>query len=146
MGRNAAAHPLLGRSDKGELTLLVGPDYGLMQQLAAEAGIEVREAGQVQNVHMIKAGLAITKGSLALIASTPEVEGILDRASFGPALSDLAFEADRVIYGGQSGAILVHPRYPGTSLRIQDGELKIRQEIDALDSGGGVISPWASGL
>lgn len=129
----SGAHLLLGNAATGELILLVGPEYGRLQQLAADAGIEVREASQVGDVRMLKAGLALSGRSLALIASIPEVEGLLDRASFGRDLSELAFQADRVVYGGSDGTVLVHPRYPGTRMEVTQGTVRFSQTLNTIE-------------
>lgn len=130
MGELGGAHFLLGMAEPGELILMVGPEYGRMQQKAAEAGIEVREASKVQDVQTLKAGLAITGRSLALIASTPEVEGVLDRSAFGPNLTDLVYSVDRVVYFGASSNVLVHPTKPGTRLEMHGGALRVHQHLD----------------
>lgn len=139
MGAHVVAQYLLGRPDKGELILLVGPEYGRMQQMAAEVGIEVREAHRVRDVEALKANTALTGRSLVLIASVPEVEGILDRASFGPGLSDLAYEADRVIYGGSEGVVVVHPVAQGTAMKVLGGRLCIQQHLGTVESGETIV-------
>ena len=135
MGAPIVAQYLLGRPDKGELILFVGPEYGRMQQMAAEVGIEVREALRVRDIQMLKAGTALSGKSLILIASVPEVDGILDRASFGPSLSELAYEVDRVIYGGSGGLVVVHPVAPGTAMQIIGGAFRMQQHISTVTDG-----------
>jgi len=126
------AHLLLGKADQGELILLIGPDYGRMQQSAAEAGIETRDANRVRDLDLIKKSLAASGRSLALTASTPEVEGILDRSSFPGDLARIAYDyADRVIYFGTLGAVLLHPSSRGVYMRLQHGRLQVRPEIGA---------------
>lgn len=139
MGELSGAHRLLGRADGGELILLVGPEYGRMQQSAAEAGIEAREANRVQDVQTLKAGLIISGRSLALIASAPEVEGPLDRSAFGANLTNLAYDADRVVYFGSGGSVVVHPMDKGTRKEIRNGRLCVRQALDTVGPGETVI-------
>lgn len=133
------AHLLLGHADAGELILMVGPEYGTMQQRAAEAGIKVRDASCVRDVQTLKVGLALSGRSLALIASTPEVEGVLDRTAFGPGLTGLAHAADRVLYFGASGAVLVHPVKAGTRLEVHGGVLRMHQHLDVVSPGETVV-------
>lgn len=139
MGELSGAHRLLGRADRGELILLIGPEYGRMQQSAAEAGIEVREANRVQDIQTLKAGLAISGRSLALIASTPEVEGALDRSAFGASLTGLAYDVDRIVYFGSGGSVIVHPMDKGTRMEIHQGRLRVHQKLDMVGPGETVV-------
>lgn len=135
-----AAQLLLGHVDAGELILTVGPEYQRMQQTAAEAGIQVRRASQVwDNMQSLKAGVAVSGKSLALTASASEVEGILDRSAFGPHITEMAYDVDRVVYFGSGGAVVVHPVSPGTCLEVRGGVLRVRQHLDSVGPGEAVI-------
>lgn len=139
MGEANGVHRLLGEADDGELILLVGPEYGRMQQSAAEAGIEVREANQVQDIRTLKAGVAISGRSLALVACTTEVEGPLDRNAFGAPLAGLAYEVDRIIYFGSGGTVLIHPSPRGTRREIRNGNLCVFQKLDTVGPGEKIV-------
>lgn len=138
MGR-VGAHHLLGRSNERLLILLVGPEYGQMQQMAALAGIEVCEARTVTDPMLTKLDVTLNGRSLALIASVPEVEGILDRSAFGPHLMDLAYAVDKVVYCGQSGGVLVHPQTPGTHVEVRSGAVHVDQKFDVVAPGEEVV-------
>lgn len=146
LGDSAAAKLLLGRPDKGEVILLVGPAYGRMQQMAAEAGIEVREAAKVQDVLALRENAALTGRSIALIASAPEVDGLLDRASFGPVSARLAYEVDRVVYGGTVTATLVHPVPRGTAMRVNGGHVSFRRTFEEIGPDPTVVGARVGGL
>lgn len=110
MGGVVEARRLLGEASGGMLILMIGPDYGRMQQAAAEVGIPVREAGQVRDVQPLKREAAISGRSLALIASTPEVEDPLECNFLGSFLASLAYNSDRVVYFGPGVPAVIHPR------------------------------------
>lgn len=140
------AHHLLDKANKGLLILLVGPEYQRMQQMAAQAGIEVQEASSVQDPALTKLHATLNSRSLALIASVPEVEGILDRSAFGPHLVDLAYAADKVIYCGTSGAVLIHPQPSSTHIAIRSGTVHIDQEMDVVGPGEEIVGLRATRL
>lgn len=129
---------LLGRPDRGELILMIGPAYARMKKTAEAAGFETRDAADVQDVQMLRAGLALSGESLVILASASEVEGRLDRAAFGP-LSDLAYEANRVVYGGTQGHVVLHPVSKGTEMSIRNGSLLLRHHIDVVGEGEKVV-------
>lgn len=131
MSSSATARLMLGRPDKGDLILLAGPAHDAMKQLAASAGIEVRELRPEQGIWDLKAAVARQGRSLALIARIPEIDGLLDRSAFGRDLSDLAHRVDRVLYGGTTGTVLVHPLPRGTRMCLTDGVLHMRHRMDA---------------
>lgn len=140
-----AAHHLLGRSGDGQMILLVGPDYSRMQQMAAQAGIETREVGCMQqnlSAEIPRAEVTTSGRSLVFLASVPEVEGRLDRSSFGPRLTDLAYEADRVVYAGTDGAVMVHPLPAGDWMEIQGGVIRTHKALDMVADG--TVAPLAS--
>lgn len=139
-----AAHHLLGRSGDGQMILLVGPDYSRMQQMAAQAGIETREVGRTQNLNteIPRAEVTTSGRSLVFLASVPEVEGRLDRSSFGPRLTDLAYEADRVVYAGTDGAVMVHPLPAGDWMEIRGGAIRTHKVLDVVADG--TVVPLAS--
>lgn len=139
-----AAHHLLGRSGDGQMILLVGPDYSRMQQMAAQAGIETREVGRTQNLNteIPRAEVTTSGRSLVFLASVPEVEGRLDRSSFGPRLTDLAYEADRVVYAGTDGAVMVHPLPAGDWMEIRGGAIGTHKVLDVVADG--TVAPLAS--
>jgi hypothetical protein len=140
-----AAHHLLGRSGDGQMILLVGPDYLRMQQMAAQAGIETREVGRTENLNaeIIRAEVVTSGRSLVFMASVPEVEGRLDRSSFGPRLTDLAYEADRVVYAGADGAVMVHPLPAGDWMDVLGGVIRMHKALDIVADG--TVTPLASG-
>lgn len=139
-----AAHHLLGRSGDGQMILLVGPDYGRMRQMAAQAGIEIREVGRTQNLNaeIPRAEVTTSGRSLVFLASVPEVEGRLDRSSFGPRLTELAYEADRVVYAGTDGAVMVHPLPAGDWMEIRGGAIRTHKMLDVVADG--TVAPLAS--
>lgn len=139
-----AAHHLLGRSGDGQMILLVGPDYSRMQQMAAQAGIETREVGRTQNLNteIPRAEVTTSGRSLVFLASVPEVEGRLDRSSFGPRLTDMAYEADRVVYAGTDGAVMVHPLPAGDWMEVRGGVIRTHKALDMVADG--TVAPLAS--
>lgn len=134
------AHHLLGRPDESLAILLVGPAYGRMQQMAAMAGIEARDAGrlQVADVQMLRTGVMISGKSLVFLGSVPEVEGLLDRSAFGVHLTSLAYAVDRVVYANEGGAVLVHPHAAGDWNEVRGGAIRHYKRID-------VAAPLAGG-
>lgn len=135
MSGTVGAHHLLGRANEGKLILLVGPEYGRMQQMAALSGIEARDISRIANLEMLKAGVLLSGRSLAVIASAPEVEGNLDRTAFGSRLTALAYSADKVIYCGTQGGVLVHPQHPSTRMSVRQGKVTVTQTVNVVRTG-----------
>jgi hypothetical protein len=125
---------ILGRPDRGELILMVGPAYTRMKMTAEGAGFETRDASGVTDPEELRAGLAASGKSLVVLASAPEVEGRLDRAAFGP-LVNLAYAANRVVYGGTQANVVLHPVSPGTEMTINNGTLSVRHYIKTVGEG-----------
>jgi hypothetical protein len=135
MSREPSAHHLLGRPNEGNLILLVGPSYERVQETAKKAGIATRDAFRAGNVDALAKTAAAYSASLALIAVVAEVEGLLDRTSFGSRLTDLAYTVDRVVYCGTQGAALVHPRRPHTRMEVRGGIILVHQKINVIKMG-----------
>lgn len=144
MGGMVGAHHLLGPVNAGDLILVAGPNFERMKKMVATAGIEARDASKVRDVYALKESVALRKTSLALLASVAEVEGILDRSIFGSHLIELAYEADRVVYYGMQGGVLMHPQYPGTRVEVRQGAIRVRQEALVAVTGGADASSVAA--
>jgi hypothetical protein len=120
MIESSDGHGLIGSPDGGQLVLLVGPAYQRMIQTAADAGIPMQDARYVRDHAALKAMAATSGRTEVLLASVSEVEGILDRSAFGP-YTELAYLADRVIYGGMQDDVPVWPLEAGLGLEVRGG-------------------------
>ena len=141
MGALAAYH-LLGRLQDGNLILLAGPDYIRVRELASTSGIPVLTAAELpypEDVEDLKGRIARTGESVLVIASMCEVEGRLDRSAFERPLIDLAYGADRVVYAGFNGAVLVHPVARGTRMTATGGSLRVQQDLETVAAGETVV-------
>ena len=119
-------HGLIGPPDGGQLVLLVGPAYERMLQTAAGTGIPVQCAGYVRDYAALKAVTATSGRTVIVLASVSEVEGILDRSAFGPH-TEVAYLADRVIYGGMQGDVPVWPLESGLGLEVRGGTASLHR-------------------
>lgn len=140
---DVSAHHLLGRANSGELVFLVGPDASRMRELAGKSGIPVKDtmahAASESDIEMLRGITEMSGMSALVIRCIPEVEGILDRSAFHPH-HEIAFAADRVVYAGPQGAVLVWPQREGTTVRVsRDGGLQVRQKLDVVASGETVV-------
>lgn len=147
MGDTDFAHRLLGTRAQRQLILLFGPNYPAMQALAAAAGITTRDLHPALNARTLlsdalhdREKIALSGASIALLASTPEVEGILDLSATGPHLTEVAYMVDRAVYCGSHIDIRVHPRQPGTAVYLRNGQ------FCATPSTSSAIAPAASSL
>lgn len=139
---DVSAHHLLGKPNDGELVLLVGPNGDRLRDMATKSKIPLKDtranASNESDVEMLRGIVDMSGMSALVIRCVPEVEGILDRSSFHPH-HELAFAADRIVYAGPDGAILVWPQRDGTSMRIDGGRLQVRQKIDVVAEGEKVV-------
>lgn len=129
-----AAHHLLGTPGEKSLVLLAGPDYAQIKRLVSAAGINFREWHEVVSIELLRAQITQTDTSVVVIASMYEVEGRLDRSAFDGRLTDLAYEADRVVYAGSHGAALVWPEGADTERRVHGGHIRVIQRPHAVAS------------
>lgn len=129
-----AAHHLLGTPGEKSLVLLAGPDYAQIKRLVSAAGINFREWHEVVSIELLRAQITQTDTSVAVIASMYEVEGRLDRSAFDGRLTDLAYEADRVVYAGSHGAALVWPEGADIERRVNGGHIRVIQRLDVVAS------------
>lgn len=130
-----AAHHLLGKPGDGNLILLAGPNYERMTQLVSDSGIASMRFSEVNGLDALKTRVDLSRTSVIVIAPLHEVEGLLDRSAFDGRLTDLAYSADRVVYAGSNGAVLVHPASPGTTMEVRGGRLAVRQRLDEVEAG-----------
>lgn len=126
MGGIAEARRLMGPGNAGNLILMVGPESGRMQQSAALTGIPVRDARKIRDIRVLAEKVRERGLSLALIAVTPEVEGVLHRDAFGAKLHRTAHEVHRVVYYGIQGSVLVHPHPRGVLIEVRHGVIRVR--------------------
>lgn len=133
MTESVEAHKLLGAATRKHLILLAGPNQAAMETMAHRAGIETHTDHRVDQVEPLRNRVRASARSLAVIRCIPEVEGVLDRAAFGP-YHELAYGADRVVYVGPHGAALVWPQPEGarTFLRVHQGRLQVQQSADTV--------------
>jgi hypothetical protein len=129
-----AAHHLLGNPGDGSLILLAGPDYARTKSIAVESGMSFQELREVVDPALLRAEIAHTGRSVVVIASMYEVEGRLDRSAFDGRLTELAYEADRVVYAGTQGAALVWPEAPDTERRVNGGYIQVIKRLDVVAS------------
>lgn len=127
-----AAHHLLGTAGEKSLVLLAGPDYDRIKQLVRSAGINFLEWHEVVSTDLLRAQITQTDTSVVVIASLYEVEGRLDRSAFDGRLTDLAYEADRVVYAGSHGAALVWPEAEDSERRVNGGYIQVIQKSSAV--------------
>lgn len=144
-----AAHDLLGKSGDGNLVLLAGPDWGRMLDLVESSGLRyTRAAGltDAENVAALKEEIADRNETVVALALMPEVEGRLDRSSFGRNLISLAYGADRIVYAGPRAAILIWPEPKGTQRTVRDGNVVVRQNITTVAAGESIVGIKADRL
>jgi hypothetical protein len=120
-----AAHHLLGKSGEGNLILMAGPDYARIKQIVTTAGMPFQEWHEVVGVELLRAEVTRSGRSLVVIASMYEVEGRLDRSAFDGRLTDLAYEADMVVYAGRYGVALAWPEAPDSERRVNGGHIQV---------------------
>ncbi|MFE0472365.1 hypothetical protein ACFW2V_12160 [Streptomyces sp. NPDC058947] len=134
-----AVDKTLAQPGASELVLFVGPNYEQMQARADMAGFETRRASRTEDAQALKARIAASGRSLILLASAPEVEGRLDRSSFGPDLVHLVYDADRVVYFGIESSVVIHPLPSRTRLEVRHGALRIHQEAAVVHPGRDMV-------
>lgn len=136
MGEVAPYH-LLGHPDEAKLILLAGPAHQRIKEVIRNAGIAFRfvHAPDVPDVERLKAEIAVSGESVVVFGSISEVEGRLDRSAFDRGLIDFAYAADKVIYVGMTGAAIVHPMAPGTTMEVFHGHLRVHQKLDVVAAG-----------
>lgn len=116
-------HAVLGENRiTGELILFIGPNHKRMQVQAGMAGLRVQQASDVRSVEILKWRLDASDQTVIVMASAPEVEGILDLSAFGRH-TELAYAADKVVYFGLEATVFLHPVEPGTYLEVRGGHL-----------------------
>lgn len=134
-----AAHHLLGKANEGNLILMAGPDYRRMMTLAEAAGMATLTPRHVTDIESLKLRVELSRESVVVIASMPEVEGRLDRSAFERNLIDLAYAADRVVYAGTQGAVLVWPQSEETRTTLRNGRVTVHQKLDVVSEGETVV-------
>lgn len=134
-----SAHHLLGKSNEGNLILVAGPDHRRMYGMAEAAGISVLDPRNVTDIESLKTRISLSRESVAVVASMPEIEGTLDRSAFDRRLIDLAYAADRVVYAGLLGAVLVWPQHPDTRTTVRNGRVSVHQNLDVVAAGETVV-------
>lgn len=136
-----APHHLLGDVREPELILLAGPNYERIKEIIRQVSIlfDMRPYTYDMTPEGLKAEIARTGDSIAIVSSMPEVEGHLDRSAFDGRLTDLAYGADRVVYVGMNAAALVHPVTPGTRQQVRNGILTVTQRLDVVAAGRPVV-------
>lgn len=144
---DVSAHHLLGKPGDGEIVFLVGPDGDRLRELANRSQIPLKDtqtnASTENDVEMLRGIVEMSGMSALIIRCVPEVEGILDRSAFHPH-HELAYAADRVVYAGPQGAVLVWPQREGTTIRVgRNGSFQIRQRLDVVAEGEKVVGMTA---
>lgn len=134
-----AAHHLLGRVADGNLILMAGPDHQRMMALAESAGMAVLAPRNVSDIEALKMRIDLSHESVVVIASMPEIEGRLDRSAFERNLIDLAYAADRVVYAGTQGAVLVWPQVEESRVTLRNGRITVHQKLDVVAAGETVV-------
>lgn len=140
MGQVAPYH-LLGDATKAELILLAGPDYERIKEIVRQVSyvFDMRPYSYDVSAEALKDEIARNGNPIVILSSMTEVEGRLDRSAFDGRLTDLAYAADRIVYVGMTGAALVHPTSPGTTMSVRNGHLQVHQSLDVVASGETVV-------
>jgi hypothetical protein len=141
MGGIREARRLMGSANEGKLILMVGPASSLMRQMATLTGIPVRDAGAVKDPKNLARSVRRNGTSLALLSVAHEIEGPLNRYSFGKRLQGVVQVADKVIYCGIQGGVLVHPTPPGVYMEVRRGVIRIRRQMPVMRPGATTVGP-----
>jgi hypothetical protein len=120
---------LLGSASDGELILLAGPDYPRMIDMIQVSGMAHIDPRGV-DIEVLRARVDMSGESLVAISSMPEIEGALDRSAFDRRLIDIAYAADRVVYCGMGGGVLMWPNRTGARMYLSGGRLSVVQPVD----------------